>query len=175
MLGMVFYFGYTQIGPYLKLSTVSLETILGQLTWQAEQEFIAGGGGSNFNATPVGDPSWLPMGLLTVLFRPFPWEAGSALVLFQSMESILLAALVAIRIRPLLGNIMFAAKNPLIVYAIVFVGLNIIVLSTLGNFGLLSRQRVLIFPFIFILVAATWAVNRRVDEGHLSTLQAVGV
>ena len=86
-----------------------------------------------------------------------------------------LAALMGIKFRNIFRNLALAPKNPLLVFAIVFVLLNVIVLSTLGNFGLLSRQRALLFPFLFILIAGQWAIDRRVDHNRVSMLPTLGV
>lgn len=175
IFGALIFVGYSRVGVLLDLNSVSVEGILSVLSAQAENEYLSGGGGSNFAVTAVGDPFWLPMALIAVFFRPFPWEASSVLVLAQSGESLLLAALVGFKLKNILRNVVFAPKNPMLVYVTVFLLLNVVVLSTLGNFGLLSRQRALLFPFLFVLVAAQWAVDRRVDHNRLSVLSALGV
>ena len=121
----------------------------------------------------VEDPLWLPLGLVTVLLRPFPWEASNWLVFLQSGESVLLLGLLTWRLKNIASNLLNLLRNPYLMYVIVFMVLNVVALSTVSNFGLLSRQRVIIFPFLFVLLAAQWAVDRRVDQNRLNQLQAV--
>ena len=45
-------------------------------------------GGSEFTPTPITNPVSFFPGLVTVLFRPFPFEAGSILQLVTSFEGI---------------------------------------------------------------------------------------
>lgn len=174
IIGTLIFVGYSQVGRVLGVESVSVEGLLQVLTTQAENEYTSGEGGSNFSVTSVTDPMWLPLGLVTVLFRPFPWEANSALVVIQSFEPFLLALLVAFKSKSILNNLLMAPKNPFLVYVIVFLILNVVPLSTLGNFGLLSRQRALVFPFVFVLVSAQLAVDRRADQGRLNRSQIAG-
>ena len=173
MFALIILVGYARAGQYLDLSSVSLEAVLQVLSEEASSDYGASGSGSNFSVTPVGDLLWLPMGVVTVLFRPFPWDASSLLMLIQSGESLLLAGLVLWKWKTIVKNISYAGRNPLLVYALGVIFLNVVALSTIGNFGLLSRQRAVLFPFLFILISVQWAADRRIDQSRLNQLQAV--
>ena len=82
------------------LATQSAE-LLGtdDLNWQAVTQSLemAGGrttqGGSEFTPVPVESPLGFPAAAVTVLFRPFPWEAGNVQLLVQSLEGLFLLGL----------------------------------------------------------------------------------
>lgn len=151
------------------LATQSAE-LLGtdDFSWQAVSESLdmAGGrttvGGSEFTPVPVESPLGFPAAALTVLFRPFPWEAGNAQMLVQSLEGLFLLALTVAswpRLRRLPGIL---RRNPYVVFSLVYTGAFIVAFSGFANFGILARQRVLMLPFFLVLLALP-AVRRRND------------
>lgn len=151
------------------LATQSAE-LLGtdDFSWQAVSESLdlAGGrttvGGSEFDPVPVESPLGFPAAALTVLFRPFPWEAGNAQMVVQSLEGLFLLVLMVMswpRLRRLPGIL---RRNPYVVFALVYTSAFIVAFSGFANFGILARQRVLMLPFFLVLLALP-AVRRRND------------
>lgn len=112
-------------------------------------------GGSAFEARPVRGPQDIPMALLTVLYRPFLFEANSVAVMIAALESLALlcATVVSARwiwkIGPTMYHWPFAAFCGAYVFAFV------IAFSNIANAGILARQRVQMFPLLLLLVAAT--------------------
>jgi hypothetical protein len=123
-------------------------------------------GGSAYN---LGDMEYTESGLLrkvpaainVSLFRPYPWEAGSALVLLNSLESTCILFLVVytfFRVRLRFFSSLW--KNPYLAGAFLFclffafsIGI------TSYNFGALSRFKVpLTALFVFIMM---YAISRR--------------
>ena len=117
-------------------------------------------GGSAYNLgemeyTEIGLLQKVPAAINVSLFRPYPWESGSALVLLNSLESMCMLLLVAwtiFKVRLRFFRHLF--KNPYLTGGLVFclffafsIGI------TSYNFGALSRFKVpLTAIFVFILV-----------------------
>ena len=109
-------------------------------------------GGSQFTPVPLTSPLGVPAAIVTVLFRPFPWEASSLQALATSLESIFLLGLIAISWRRLRAG-GADLKNPYLVFSLVYALLFVWAFSRFGNFGIIARQRVLVLPFVLILAA----------------------
>jgi hypothetical protein len=109
-------------------------------------------GGSSFEAQPVSSPAELPMAVLTVLFRPFPWEAGNAQALVTAAEGTFLIALIAMSLKRLKNLPRFALRRPFIMMCLPYIVLFVIGFANFGNFGILARQRVQVYPFVLALV-----------------------
>lgn len=145
------------------------------LSWQAISETVdaagsqASQGGSAFTAVPLASVWDLPVATLTVLFRPFPWEAGNAQMLVQGLEGLLLLALTVWawpRLRRLPGAL---RRAPYVVFCGVFTSSFVWAFSGFGNFGILARQRVLVIPFFLVLLALPHD-EPAVDEDDLDDL-----
>lgn len=106
-------------------------------------------GGSSYETVPANSPVEVPMAWMTVMYRPFPNEAGGSVpMMLASMEGVVL----------LLGSGVFLLRpdrllriplrNPYsmacLAYSIAFV----VAFSNIGNFGILTRQRTQVFPLL---------------------------
>jgi hypothetical protein len=131
-------------------------------------------GGSSFTPVPLDSVFGVPMAILTVLFRPFPWEASNAQLLLQSLEGMFLLVL-AVRAWPRLRNLLKLMRtNSYIVFAVVYASAFIVAFSGFGNFGILARQRVLMLPFFLVLLALPTLEQERArarQEGLLSVVR----
>ena len=132
-------------------------------------------GGSSYNLgqidyTLIGILSKFPEAVNVTLFRPYPWEAGSAIILLSSLESglfLIFTVFVLIWCRLKFFTILF--KNPFVfgafVYSMLFsfsIGL------TSYNFGALSRFKIPIIPIIsFILIFVLCKYNEERREKQL--------
>ena len=97
-----------------------------------------------------------PMALLNVLFRPLPWEATNIMVLFSSLEGAALWTLIWLR-RKHLGRVLRHWRSDRLVgMALSFIVMYAVALGLIiSNLGIIARQRVFIFPFLFLLIEAT--------------------
>ncbi|MFW5469851.1 hypothetical protein ACOCJ4_07385 [Knoellia sp. CPCC 206435] len=110
-------------------------------------------GGSEFEATTIGAPLDLLVALVTVLARPFPWEAVNPQMLLQSFEGVFLIVL-AFRSRARLRRLVpLLRSNAYLTFALVYSVAFVVAFAGFSNFGILARQRVLMLPFILILLA----------------------
>lgn len=135
----------------------SISSVLARTTDQTAQ------GGSQFTPTPVTSPLMLPLGAITVLFRPLPvLDTHSVQQLVGALESMTLLVLTyksrdrlkrAFRLFNREVHIRFAAT-----YTLAF----IIPFSYIANFGILARQRTQVLPLFFVLLSV--ASEQSADE-----------
>jgi hypothetical protein len=107
-------------------------------------------GGSQFDNFYVSNPLLFPAAFISVIFRPFPFEAGNFQSLLLSLEGILLLAL-GWRFRSSWRALLpTAMRSPYVAYVVVFTIAFVIAFSTFNNFGLLARERVMVYPFFLL-------------------------
>lgn len=111
-------------------------------------------GGSEFEAPIVTTPKAIPLAAVTVLFRPFPFEANNAQALASSLEGTALLWLVVAQRRRVWACIRSARQRPYVAMVLVYMALFVFVFSSVGNFGILVRQRAQVYPFLFLLLCA---------------------
>jgi hypothetical protein len=140
----------------VKHTAVYLGTGSAQQAISHAQSLVAGTGlnGSNFNPPNPLTPVGLPVAVVTVNFRPFPWEAGGLLPVLTSLETVLLAGIVVRRRREIVKAFRRWRTMPMVLCAIGTVLAFSVILVTLTNFGLLARQRTQIWPYLFMLICA---------------------
>ncbi len=134
----------------LDTAVETLEYTEGQ-TSQGGSEFV-GGGPSLRN---------LPLNLVTVLFRPFAFEVHNLQSLMAALEGTLLVVLFILawpRIRSVPSRL---RKQPYITYCLSYVIIFCFMFSAFQNFGILARQRVLVFPLVLVLLALPLATRAR--------------
>lgn len=158
---MAGFIAISQATSFLGINDLSLNTVLQVLTDQSSQVFDEGRSGSNFVPPTVGTPTWIPEALMTVLFRPYPWEVHNVPALVQSFDSTLLAGIMLLSFTRLIRSIRSEGQNPIFIFSIVFILMTVVALGSLGNFGLLARQRVIVLPFLFFLISAAPAFTRK--------------
>lgn len=140
----------SQSAAFLGIDDLSVGAISEQLEVRGEN---ATTGGSSFNATPALSPLAWPVALVTVVFRPFPFEAGNIQLLVQSLEGLVLLVLFyrqRSQLRHLPGTL---RRNPFLVFVVSYVLIFCWGFSSIGNFGILARQRVLMLPLLLVLLA----------------------
>jgi len=88
-----------------------------------------------------------------LLFRPFPWEINGVSAVAISAEGVVLIVIAVIRARRLIGLMRRARTNRLVTFAISFLLTFVLLASAvISNFGLLARQRVMVLPFLLMLL-----------------------
>lgn len=110
-------------------------------------------GGSEFTPMKADNPIKFPATIVTVLLRPFPYEAHSIESLGTSIEGLVLLALIAASWRRLKHLPRALLNEPYIMYALASTLMFCFIFSYVANFGLLARQRTQIFPMLFVLLA----------------------
>ena len=93
------------------------------------------------------------MAFVTTLFRPFPGELLTAQGVMQSMEGMILAGLMLFNFTSVMRGLASVRREPYMLYSLLFAICMILILSTIPNFGLLARVRIIMLPAIFALIA----------------------
>jgi hypothetical protein len=125
-------------------------------------------GGSEYEPTDAFTPQGLVLGTVTTLYRPFPWEVPGLQGLMSSLEMTALAVVCPIamwrRRRGLLSGLRQRYTRFALGYTVAF-GM---AFATVGNFGILTRQRSLVLPFAFIVVACAtaWPREQQLPRGE---------
>jgi hypothetical protein len=122
-------------------------------------------GGSQFNASNPRQPVGYAIATVTILVRPFPFEAHSAEQLAVALEGLGLVALAAFswrRLKTIPGRL---RSDPYVTMAIVYILMFVFALGTVANFGILSRQRSQVVPFVFVLLCVTATSRKGVGAG----------
>jgi hypothetical protein len=111
-----------------------------------------GSGGSGF--TPVSG-SWLraPVGAVTVLFRPFVFEAHSVTALLSALEGTFLIGLVVARFRSVVAAVKGVRREPYVALCLAYSAIFVVAFSSIANFGLLARERTQLLPFFLVVLA----------------------
>jgi len=118
-------------------------------------------GSSVINASATEDPApafslnpaRLPVSVISVLFRPFPFEASNVQNLIQSVECFALLVML-IRAWPQLARVpkLFVQRS-YVAFTVVYTLLFCWAFSTINNMGILSRERVQVLPLVLVLLA----------------------
>jgi hypothetical protein len=130
------------------VTTNNVATALDQINYRTA------GGGSGYTPTPVlSQPQKAPIAVVTVLFRPFLFEAHNFQVLVSGLESGFLLLLSVWRIRWVYAAVRSIRRQPYVALALVFTLLFIVAFSSFANFGTLVRQRSQLYPLFLVLLA----------------------
>lgn len=175
--------GFILVGSatsFLGIEDISLNSMLQVITEQSSQVFNEGRSGSNFTPPTVGTPTWIPEAFLTVLVRPFPWEVHNLAALVQSFDGVILGGIMFFSFGRIIRSLRSEGQNPIIIFSIIFIFMAVIALGTLGNFGLLARQRVIVLPLLFFVMTAAAVTSQRrspesVSSGDISGSRAISV
>lgn len=117
-------------------------------------------GGSEYTAARVNNPLDYPWALVTVLLRPFPGEARDLPGLLASAETMFLLGLMVVSWRRLARLPSLLLRANYVLFAAAFAAMFVYAFSSIGNFGLLARQRTQVLPFLFVLFAVPALVTR---------------
>jgi hypothetical protein len=110
-------------------------------------------GGSEFTAVAIRSPLDLPAATISVLFRPFPFEAGSVPMLIAAAEGTVLLVLAVMSVnsfRQVPGRL---RRQPYLVLCATYTLIFVYAFSSFANFGILTRQRVTVLPFALVFLA----------------------
>ena len=170
-MALLVVFTVSQGAKFLGIEDLSISSIEAELDEQTER---SAQGGSEFdNGGNSLNPLNLPRGAATVLLRPFPWETDSSLQLLFALESVLLAAFIVVRLSSLRAALVGARVMPFLLYCWVLTILYAATFSSFANFGLLVRQRSLVLPALFVLLAVEPA-RRRHESTRSSSPHSAG-
>jgi len=113
----------------------------------------AGDGGSSFEQVSITDPLGVPKAIVTILYRPFPWEAHRGAALVLALEGTVLLVLTIARFRNVTAAFLAARSNQYLIFIIVYSAVCILAFTSFGNFSIIGRQRLQFLPLFFMLLA----------------------
>lgn len=140
----------SQSAQFLGIDDLNLQAVSDEILWASGQ---TAQGGSSFTPVPLGSPLGIPAAIVTLVFRPFPWEAGNIQMLGQSLEGLVLIGMTLALLPGLKALPGLLARNPYLVFALAYAFAFILAFAAFANFGILARQRVLMLPFFLVLLA----------------------
>jgi hypothetical protein len=120
----------------------------------ATRERLIGEGGSVIEGPVPATPVGFGQAVLTVLFRPFPWELSDPLAAAAGLESLVILAIFLSRLKPGWRALKHRWRGGIVVCALIMVIALIAPLTAAANFGLLVRQRAQLLPFLFLILTA---------------------
>ena len=112
-------------------------------------------GNSTFETRPVSNPVDLLPATVSVLYRPFPFEVNSLPVFISALEGTALLLLTFAAARWIWKVVPMMYRDPFAAFCGGYCLAFIFAFSNVGNAGILSRQRVQLFPIMVLLIAAT--------------------
>jgi hypothetical protein len=118
----------------------------------AETDRRTSQGGSAYESRPVRSPADFVHAAITVPFRPFPVEAHNTQALITSFEGVLLLLLVLFSLPRLAAVPWTMLRRPFVALSAAYTVGFIIAFSNVGNFGILTRQRAQLLPFLLVLL-----------------------
>jgi hypothetical protein len=129
-------------------------------------------GGSEIGAIGVGLRA-VPLALVNILSRPFIWEAHNLMALLSALEIMGFWVIVWYRRHNLLAALRTWRSHRFLRLAVPFILVYTIALGLIvANLGILARQRIFLFPFLFLLLEAEPARKRK--GSHVSGLDRPG-
>lgn len=163
--------GGSALGPIAKAVGIAVLVITGLLVVQQAKDFFGvdsvdstsvnqvldntevqtSQGGSSFKAKSATSPADIPKAALTVLFRPFPWEAHNLQAQLAGLEGLFLVGVVAVSLARLRTGLR-RLKDPMVAMAVVYTAEFVYAFSRFGNFGIITRERVQVLPFVLLLL-----------------------
>jgi hypothetical protein len=146
-----------QVSAFFGIDEFNLDTATDTLEQSGEQ---TAGGGSKFEGGGASLRN-LPMNVVTILFRPFAFEVNNIQSLLAALEGTLLLVLFVVSLPRLRTIPRRLRKQPYVTYCVTYAVLFSYLFSSFQNFGILARQRVLVFPVVLALLALPLATARR--------------
>jgi hypothetical protein len=121
----------------------------------AESARRTNAGGSSFQAPSTSTSmARLPFATVTILFRPFPFEAHNAQAAVTALESTMLLCLTIARRRSIWRAVRELRRRPYVAFILVYAAGFVVAFASISNFGILARERVQLLPFFLVLLAA---------------------
>jgi hypothetical protein len=112
-------------------------------------------GGSAFTPADPTNPLGYAEATVTVLFRPFPTETGGLEQTAAAIEALALLCIVVASWRRLFTVPARLRRQPYVTMALLYLAMFIFGFGTIGNFGILARQRSQVIPFMFVLLSVS--------------------
>lgn len=114
-------------------------------------------GGIHYSTSPI----YYPRDVYTVLFDPLPINFHGLTELIAAFENTLILALVLTSLRQLRIVPRAAFARTYVMMCLFYTVAFMYAFAALGNLGLITRERTLVFPFLFVLVCIPRSPKKR--------------
>lgn len=161
VVGVLVWFLLPRAIAFIGLEELSPEGIFSTLQIRQSLSYR---GGSAFQVMDITNPLTFPMAMITLLFRPFPWEAHNVQALIQSLEGVLVMGLILWRIKSLGRAVASSISNAYLRYILIYIIGFVIAFSIVSNFGIVARERAMMLSFFFMLIAYAPPVRGKSQE-----------
>lgn len=131
-------------------------------------------GGSEVDVVRPNNPLEYPAAFVTVMFRPLPFEVKSAMQAIAALESTVLIAFVFVWRKQIVAGVRRSFSEPYLAMAALYTLAFGFAWSSVGNLGLIARQRVQVLPFLVLFLCVGLANSERrqaVDETPTAVLK----
>jgi hypothetical protein len=88
-----------------------------------------------------------------VLFDPLPFSAHSVTQVFAALENTLILLVIVLSLRELRCLPRACLRRPYTLVALLYGAAFVYAFAALGNLGLITRERTLLLPFLFVVLA----------------------
>ena len=154
------------------LDANSIQQVLNQNainTGAASQGQVGQFGSSGATSVSLS-PASIPKDIYYVLIRPLPFQAHGVTQLASSLENLFLAGLLVTSWRRLTSAFMSMRRRPYLLLAALYSLMWIVLFASIGNLGILARERTSLLPLLLVLVS--WPAARRAPETSRHTIEA---
>ncbi len=126
-------------------------------------------GGSSVEGNPVRSPFDLPEATLRVLLRPLPHEASNLAMLLSAAETMVLLGIVLWRLPYMWRAVWGIRRAPYVLFSAFYTVGFVVAFSAIFNLGILVRQRVQLWPLLFVVVVGLgWDIAESEVEVELA-------
>ncbi|OEK01622.1 hypothetical protein BFP97_08890 [Roseivirga sp. 4D4] len=140
-------------GALYFLSVVGVSDITEVTDFAVDQRRKSSYGGSEI--TLVQGPLAFVQAPVNILFRPFPWEVGGILQIISFFDIYIIWFMAFRNWKAVRRSIGMIRKDRLIAFSIIFILLFSVGAGlALSNLGLIARQRIILYPFMFMVIYA---------------------
>jgi hypothetical protein len=153
---------------FFELDSLNTQAAQHQLDETARRSEI---GGSQFAAYSPTNPVGFVLSGVTVLFRPFPFEVGNAAGILTGIEGIALLFVCVVSVRRLVRLPAEFFRRPYVACAVAYGFAFVYAFSSIGNFGILARQRVQLLPILFVILCVQRRDELKADTSETLALQ----
>lgn len=140
--------------------SVNLEQSLDETSRRSEQ------GGSEIDVARPNSPVEYPFAFFTVMFRPILVEADSPQTALAAAESTLLLVLIVVSRRRVAAALRLVRTEPYLMMAGLYTLGFAFAWSSMGNLGIIARQRAQVLPFLVLFLAVDAVRSRGDSEGR---------
>jgi len=145
---------FATAGAFYFLGTLDVGSGVGDIEEFAvsQRQYSSYGGSTIQQSTGVMAYVMAP---INILLRPFPWEVGSFLQVITFFELYFIWMLAFLNRRSVIRAFKFMRKDRLVAFSFVFIALfSVGAGMALSNLGLIARQRIILYPFMLIIIYA---------------------